>query len=198
MVLPILFTTIFNTVFSVQGFFRLANFGVFVALVVYLYRRYIKDFIISQMKAQAAVFEGLVAEQRDAIQMHDAYAQEVARAAQNQAHMQNMILKWHAAVQQERAAQALEKSSLLLARKQKAELLAQQLRKKVIAQRVMPEALLAARHELQDIFAQDQAGAKMVQRIMAHLGSGAASSSPANTELDSLSNTISGTRGDKS
>jgi len=163
-----LFNTIFNTICSMQGFFRLANFGVFIALIIYLYRRYIKDFITAQIKAEEAVFEGLMIEQQEAQQTHDKYAQLVANSAQQQAHLQNMIGVWNAAVERERTTQALEKSSLLLARKQKAEHLAEQLRKQVIAKRVMPDALAAARRELREMFSHNQEGEKMVQDIIAH------------------------------
>jgi hypothetical protein len=150
----------------VSVLFRLANFGIFIAFMVYLYRRYLKDFITQQMKADISIEQGLVAEQVMATQMHEQYQQLVARKKEQQVRVQNTIEQWRKEVERVRADELLERNNRLLASKHRAELQAQQLRKEVMARRVMPEVLSAARQELQELYASEAEGNRVMQQII--------------------------------
>lgn len=153
----------------VSVLFRLANFGVCIAFVVYGYYRYAKGHIDAAMEHEEHIMDGLLKERDVVMRIESEYKDLVAQKQAQRIRMQETIKQWSDVVAHEKSHRLLEKKNREIILKHKAVQQAELLRTLAITQAVVPGAVVQARRELVQEFSNEQEGADFVQRIIARM-----------------------------
>lgn len=146
-------------------FFRVANFGIFVGFLVYLYQRYAKDFIARGLEQEKQLCDGLRKEHEAVVRIHDEYQDVIVCRQKELAVMRSMVKRWREAVAQEHEQRAAERDVLAKLLQHKADRQAELLQTDYLASVVVPPALKRARKDLTALFADEQEGRAFLVRI---------------------------------
>lgn len=149
--------------------FRLANFSIVIGLVVYLYKRYVRDYITHQIEHEHTIEQGLCKERDEAYGMYAHYKESVARKKEQRMVMQQAIMRWREAVASNDAQRVVERASRVQSLKIKSECQMENIRASVVMHKVLPEAIVRAHKKLEIEYSSEKEGVAFVQRIIAHL-----------------------------
>lgn len=150
-------------------FFRLANFGVLIALVVYVYKNYLHGYITEKIEHEQTIDQGLRNERDVAHRIYNEYKERVARKGDQRVIMQQTIMQWQEAVARDDAQRVGERTKITQSLKLKAEHQVEQMRSLVVKHSVLPEALVRAHNQLEMMYSSEKKGIDFMQRIVAHL-----------------------------
>ena len=146
--------------------FRILNFGVFVAVCLYIYRRYIRPMTETEMAAQEGFVKGLK-EQKNVLEAR--YYELNDQIAQQRANAQNLSHKvelWKERFEIQLAQKDKEKELLKQALVKRLEIQAYSLEQEHIKKQISPMALKHAQDELAVYFADRVHQREYIQELL--------------------------------
>lgn len=149
--------------------FRIINFGVLIALLGYLFKKYALSTIQQRMLEKRAYVGGLQEQYRSII-----YQQEQIAAIRKEEELlcqrlQQQVSMWRFAIEKERKIRLEEKEQRKDVLKERAQYKEQQIRLLYLKKQVIPHAVRQAEEELQRYFSDKQAGNQYVQQIITRM-----------------------------
>ena len=146
--------------------FRILNFGVFVAVCLYVYRRYIRPMTETEMAAQEGFVKGLK-EQKNVLEAR--YYELNEQVAQQKANAQNLNRKielWKERFEVQLTQKDKEKDLLKQVLIKRLEIQAHSLEQEYIKKQVAPVALKNAQDELVNYFADNVHQREYIQELL--------------------------------
>jgi hypothetical protein len=159
---------LFDAVFT-HYFFRIINFSVISALLLYFFKKYGYDSMKKQMKKQEHVSHDLKAQQQSLIMAEKRLDEELVEDAHLCELLKNRVMQWHAYVEQELATRKQLKQERIKQVSERMRVKAADWSEYQMRAQVMPLALQKAEHALQAQFANQKAGQTFIEQIIAHI-----------------------------
>jgi|GEM_PF-4258899 len=154
---------------SVSVLMRLANFGVFIGFIVYVYQRYGKEYVNNLIEQDACIAAGLEKERQAVESIYARYKKVINQKEQQRLRLQTVITQWQHVVAQDNAQRMTEKYKRKELLKKKEEHRAQVLYASSIVNTVVPEAVARARHHLVHVFSNEKEGADFTHMLIMRL-----------------------------
>lgn len=154
---------------GISIFFRLLNFGLLIALFIYLYKRYIAQTLADSMQTQRALQNALEQErdilgEKQTILDMNMQAQEALRVV-----LMQKIELWKSSFMSERQKHLVEKESLEKRLAEKMDVRKEQYTIEQAQQRILPLAIEKARQQLEKTFESAQKSEAYNAAIIAYL-----------------------------
>jgi chromosome segregation ATPase len=153
-------------------FFRLLNFGAFLALLRYLYIKYMVPTAQADIEADEKKV-AILAQQKDAyFQQEQWVTKEIEDQRAQIAHLTKKLAQWQAAAQDAEQAHQQEHDRLEDALRKKAVLQSEHIVQHMLERRALPQAIQELKISLTAHFAGDARGTEYVADVVDHIAKG--------------------------
>lgn len=150
-------------------FFRLLNFGIFIGLCVYVFKKYLQKKIKTDIQNEKLLITGLNQENSAVDRLYKECEKSVDDDEQNYKVLQGHVNKWVSDLKQQENIKLCEKNNIVAELKKRAKEKEDSLHSQHIVRLVMPKVVDNASGVLKSRFSNDEKGTQFVSGIIKYL-----------------------------